>query len=72
MSYLKYQKAVDLLHVKGSRLMLMHSSSGQDYFIVPGGKVDPDDAKKLLARPDVIAFDDGLFPGCNQTWRIER
>ena len=69
----RFQKAVDALHVKGSRLILMHSTSGMEYFIIPGDiKVSAEDAQKILARPDVIAFEDGLFPGNSQTWRIQR
>lgn len=69
---LRFNKAVDLLHHKGTRLMLMHASDGDHFYIVPGGRVNRDDAAKILLRPDVQPFDDGLFPGNPQSWRIER
>jgi hypothetical protein len=53
--------------------MLMHnpkSVDGKTYYVVPGGYVEPSDAEKIIARPDVHPYDDGLFPGCTQSWRL--
>ena len=65
------RKALELLRLPGHRLMLMHVSYGQqEYFVVPGGKISRQNAQAILARPDVLPFDDGLFPGRPQTWKI--
>ena len=52
--------------------MLMHARDGDEFYLVPGGRVDARDALKILERPDVRSFDDGLFPGHAQQWRICR
>jgi hypothetical protein len=65
--------ALDLMRKPGHRLMLMHtagSPEGRAYYIVPGGYVEPDTAKKIIERPDVQPNKDGLFPGINQTWQL--
>lgn len=67
---LRFTKAVDLLHRTGTRMMIMHASDGDHFYIVPGGRVNRDDAQKILQRPDIQEFDDGLFPGNPQSWRI--
>ncbi len=67
---LSYRKAYDQLRIRGTRLMLMHTSGEDEFFVIPGGQVSKDDAKKLLSQPDLIAFDDGLFPNNPQSWRI--
>lgn len=71
-SCLRLNKAVDLLHRTGARMMLMHASDGDHFYIIPGGRVDRADAQKILSRPDVIKFDDGLFPNNPQSWRLMR
>ena len=69
---LRFQKAVDLLHRADTRLMLMHGRDGQEFYIVPGGRVDARDALKILERPDIKSFDDGIFPGHPQQWHMSR
>ena len=70
---LRLRQAVDLLHRPGVRLMVMHGCNGSDeFYIVPGGRVDSRDALKILERPDIRSFDDGLFPGHPQQWRMSR
>ena len=69
---LRLRQAVELLHRTGTRLMLMHGRDGNEFYIVPGGRLDARDALKILERPDVRSFDDGLFPGHSQQWRISR
>jgi hypothetical protein len=65
-------RAVDLLlHRNDTRMMVMHSSDGDHFYIVPGGRVDRTAAQKILKRPDIIEFDDGLFPGNPQSWRLQ-
>ena len=67
------KKALELMRVDGHRLMSMHttdSPNGKAFYVVPGGYVEPDTAQKIIARPDVIPQDDGLFPGHPQTWKM--
>lgn len=69
---LTLNKALDLLlHRKDARMMLMHSTDGDHFYIVPGGRVDRLAAQKILKRPDIMEFDDGLFPGNPQSWRLQ-
>lgn len=69
---IRLNKALDLLHRSGARLMLMKANDGDHFYIVPGGRVDRSDAQEILNRPDVITFDDGLFPNSPQSWRLIR
>jgi hypothetical protein len=71
--YLPLNQAIDLLHQEDSWLAKMHTTSGAEWFILPrGGPVKSDDAAKILARPDICAMEDSLFPGLSQTWRMVR
>jgi hypothetical protein len=57
----------------GSRLMKMFtngSPSGYAYYVVPGGYIEPVQAEQIIDRPDVYVYDDGLFPGIPQSWKI--
>lgn len=74
---LNLRDALELMRVDGHALMLMHANhskpgdpSGLAYYIVPGGYINATDAKKIIARDDVRPNEDGLFPGCTQTWRM--
>ena len=69
---LRFRQAVDLLHRTDTRLMLMHTTTAMNFTSSRGGRVDARDALKILERPDVRSFDDGLFPGHAQQWRISR
>lgn len=69
---LTFNKAVDLLHRKDTRMMIMHTNDGDHFYIVPGGVVVRGTAQKILQRPDIIEFDDGLFPGNPQSWKRVR
>lgn len=66
---LSYNKALELMR-KGS--YLMKSYEGQDiiHYIVKGGYVELDVAKKLKEHNQVVPNNDGVFPGNDQTWRI--
>jgi hypothetical protein len=74
---LNLRDALELMRIDGHSLMLMHANhskpgdpSGRAYYIVPGGYINATDAKKIIARDDVRPNEDGLFPGCTQTWRM--
>jgi hypothetical protein len=69
---LRLRQAVELLHRTDTRMMLMHGRDGDEFYIVPGGRLDARDALKILERADVRSFDDGLFPGHSQQWRMSR
>ena len=65
------RKSISYLE-RGSRLMIMNATDGKHFYIVPGGRVEHDTAQKIIDREDVIVFDDGLFPGSPQSWKISR
>ena len=69
---LRLKAAELLMHRPGTYLMLMHTNEGAAYFVVPGGRVRCDDAAKIIARPDVVPWDNGLFPGIHQSWKLVR
>ena len=69
---LRLREAVELLHRADTRLMVMHGRDGDEFYVVPGGRLDARDALKILERPDIKAFNDGLFPGCSQQWHMSR
>jgi hypothetical protein len=72
-SYLRLERAIDLLHHQGVRMAKMHTLSGMEWFILPnGGRVKPGDADKILSRPDICGQEDCLFPGLSQTFRMVR
>jgi hypothetical protein len=83
-NYLPFDQAVILMHYKDTRLMEMHTAHGLQWFVLSpgarrkrkssshGGRIKPEDAKKILARPDVRGAEDGLFPGIGQTYRMVR
>jgi hypothetical protein len=71
--YLPLNRAIDLLHRKDSRMVKTHTTAGKEWFIWPKGlPLKPDDAEKILARPDIRAMEDGLFPGLSQTFQMVR
>jgi hypothetical protein len=56
----------------GQSLVRMHVPCGQAWFIAPrGGEVTTETAEALLARNDVQPGGDGLFKGCDQTFRLK-
>jgi hypothetical protein len=72
--YLRLDRAIELMHHRDARLALMHvTGGGKEWFVLPkGGPVKSADAEKILARPDICAMEDGLWPGLSQTWRMVR
>ena len=69
---LRLKAAELLMHKPDTYLMRMHTTTGAEYFVVPGGRVRSDDAAKIIARPDVTPHDNGLFPGIEQSWKLVR
>ena len=74
---LRLDDALELMRIDGHALMLMHCNKarsgdpeGWAYYVVPGGHVSATNAQKIIARDDVRPNEDGLFPGCTQTWRM--
>lgn len=67
---LSLNKAIAAFSIPGARMMIMHCMDGDHYYVVPGGRVSNDDAATLMERTNVEVFDDGLFPGHSQSWRI--
>jgi hypothetical protein len=71
--YLPYDKAVMLMHHKGTRMTRMNTRTGPQYFVLPhGGPIKTEDAEKILSRPDISGQKDCLFPGLDQTWTMTR
>jgi hypothetical protein len=69
---LRLKVAEMLMHRPGTYLMRMHTSTGPEWFVVPGGRVLSDDAAKIIARPDVARHHNGLFPGIEHSWKLVR
>lgn len=74
---LRLGDALELMRIDGHTLMLMHCNKakagapvGKAYYVVPGGYIDAADAQKIIARDDVRPNEDGLFPGCSQSWKM--
>ena len=57
---------------EGKLLMRMHTVNGMRYFIVPGGMIADNVARRIIARKDIQPHDSGLFPNCEQTFRMQR
>ena len=51
------------MNVKHSLRVRQASIYWDEFYVVPGGRLDARDALKILGSPDVRSFDDGLFPG---------
>jgi hypothetical protein len=73
-----FETAIERLHHTGSRLMVMTGRTGNEFYIIPGsrighgGLVERTAAEQIIARDDIIKFDDGLFPGNPQSWKMVR
>lgn len=63
--------AISLMQA-GSVLIREYREKGRTYFVVPGGPVTDEVAKKLKAHPLVRGQDDCFWPGLDQTWRMEQ
>ena len=77
-TFLSQKETLEVLRRKGSVLAFMHdtsSPSGKSYFVLAGeggrsGRVALEVAEGILKRPDVVAGNDGLLPGHDQTWTL--
>ena len=68
---LSLEKALHLLRKSDARLVRLHSNNGgAGFYIWPGGGRVPDEVAQPLARTDVQPFDNCLFPGHPQSWRL--
>jgi hypothetical protein len=50
----------------------MRVGAGFRFFVVPGGPVTAETAQEIIAMPNVIPGNDGLFPNHDQTWSIRK
>jgi len=70
---LSMKKALEFMR-RGSCLLRMNSNSngpdGANFYVVPGGLIEPHTAKSLMRRSDVRGGKDGLWPDHDQTWRL--
>lgn len=65
------RKAQDKMH-EGSFLIQMNKSGdGKAWYLIPGGEISDEIATQLKAMANVVASDDGLFPGISQTWKMK-
>ena len=66
------EKVLDLLRKPDARLVRLHSNNGgRGFYVWPnGGRVSDDIAQLLLGRNDIQPYDNGLFPGHPQSWRL--
>jgi hypothetical protein len=65
--------AMNFLRRRDAR-MIQTNIDGErcEYWIVPGGvRIEPKVAAQIKDHPQVRAGKDCLFPGLDQTWRIE-
>jgi hypothetical protein len=53
----------------GAKLMCMHSQTGKQWYLIPGGAVQTNVAEALIKEDDVASGRDGMF-GDQQTWSI--
>lgn len=69
-----FKRAIEHMRKPGTRLVQMCSERAQGglcFYVVPGGQVDPGVAEKIKKHPLVRGGKDGLFPGHDQTWRMD-
>jgi len=75
--YMGFKKAMITMQIKGSRMVKTCTNAtpiGYVYHVIPGqpggkaGQVSVDIAEKIKQHPQVLAAEDGLFPGRSQTW----
>jgi hypothetical protein len=62
--------ALELMRDHERRLVQMNTRDGPRWYVVPGGQVSEETARKIRAHPRVGAGRDGLFPGLDQTWKF--
>jgi hypothetical protein len=69
-----FERALNyILHVPDSRLTIMYAGGGRKYFALPKfGLVAEKDALAIIGHPEIVVFEDGLFPGIPLSWRRRR
>ena len=68
--FLNMERALDVMR-RGREMVRLHGQTeGCEYYIVDGGPVTSATAEAILCRPDVQPHSSGLFPGCDQSWRL--
>lgn len=62
---------------EGGLLMQMHSTTGMRWYLLPnrnkknaGREVEDIIAEAVIREPEVFPNRDGMWPGCDQTYRI--
>ena len=65
-----FHRALDLLRIQEARMIQTNIRGRSEFWIVPGGKIEPEMAARLMTHPQVIGGKDALFPGHHQTWRM--
>ena len=65
---ISWRKAIELTRRPDVRMIKQQTALGTDYYVVPGGLVEPETAKRIMEHPQIAAGKDGLFPGHDQTW----
>ena len=63
---LSYPNAINLME-QGAPLTVTRTTDGDEYSLA-GRRVTKGTAKKILAHPNVVPFDEGLLPGNTQSW----
>jgi hypothetical protein len=72
MKKLTLNDAMKLMRRPDARMIQTNMQSRAEHWITPGIYVDPALAEQIKAHPQVRAGKDGMFPGMDQTWRMER
>ena len=62
--------ALEVLRQPNHLLVVLHGKAKPEWFVMPGGPVTEQTARKILERPDVQPHDSGLIPGHPQSWRL--
>ena len=70
---LNFDEATERLRQPGCVLVDMKAPNtrfGRQFFVIPGGPVSDEVAKKILAHPLCHEVDSGLFPGIPQSYSL--
>jgi len=70
MALIRERTAVELIRDRNVCLAQMHTRHGPRWYLIPGGEVSEQTAKRIRDMPQVAGSHDGLFPNINQTWRF--
>jgi hypothetical protein len=68
---LSIKKALEFMRGGKGQQKACLLQSGGTFYVVPGGFVDDRTARAIMKRRDVHGDKDGLWPGHDQTWRLE-